>query len=145
MIKQESQYIDGREFTVRQFPAMKGFPIFARFVKTVGPALAVLQGANPEADVTSVAPAIATALKDLDPDAATALAAEMLSGTSTTSANGAVVLNNPDVINAVFGGNLGLMFKVLAFSAKVNFGDFFSAGGEMIVPGTANTTTTSKA
>lgn len=127
MIKTETQTIDGKSFTVVQFVAMRGFPIFMRFVKAVGPALAALQSADPNAQVAS---AIGTAFKDLDTDAMTALATDMLQGT-TTSLNGEVMrLDNANTINAVFGGNLMLMFKVLAFSAKVNFGDFFDAALE---------------
>lgn len=129
MLKQETQTIDGLSFTTTQFPAMRAFTLFSKLVKTIGPAITVLSGANPESDVAELAPSIATALKDVDPDAMTILAAEVLSSTSAvmTGPSGAaqVPLNSVDGINLVFMGRLMTMFKVLAFAVKVNYGDFF--------------------
>lgn len=146
MIKQQHEHIDGKQYTVTQFPAMRGFPIFLRFWKIVGPALAAMQAVNPNAEATweNLAPAIAGAFRDLDVGEATSFAVELLSGTSTVANGERLALDNETAINGAFGANLLTMFKVLAFAARVNFGDFFVVGGELVAPRATPGVTTSK-
>lgn len=129
MLKQETQSIDGISFTVTQFPAMRGFTLFGKLVKTIGPALSALSGLDPQADVIKVAPVIASALRDLDPEAASALALEIFASTSaiidTPSGPRNVQVNTRENVDIVFMGKLMTMFKALAFAVQVNFGDFF--------------------
>jgi hypothetical protein len=124
MLKQDTQEIDGLKFTCTQFPAMRGFTLLGRLIKTIGPAISVLSSADAEADIRDLAPLIAVALKDLDPDAATALAADVLAGTSVIM-DKHVPLDTRANIDMVFSGKLGTMFKVLAFAVKLNYEDFF--------------------
>jgi hypothetical protein len=129
VIKQETRFIDDIQITTVQFAAMRGFTILGKLAKTIGPAISVLSGVDPETDIISIAPALASALKDLDPEAATVLAAEVLSGTTATINNQPVPLNSDVNINLVFGGKLMTMFRTLAFALGVNYSDFFSGIG----------------
>lgn len=134
MLRQEEQTIDGMRFTCQQFGAMRGFHLLARLVKSIGPAISVLQSVDPESDIKDIAPAIAVALKDLDADIVTALAVEILAGTSAIlpgSSGGMrnIQLDNQSNIDMVFNGKLPTMFQALAFAVKVNYAEFFSGAG----------------
>ena len=135
MLKQETKEIDGLKFEVTQFGAMKGFALLARLTKTIGPAFSVLSAADKDADIMTLAPAIASALKNLDDEAAVQLAADVLRGTLATMKDGTPVrLDNPTNIDLVFMGKLTTMFKVLAFAVGVNYGDFFAGGVDAPAP-----------
>ncbi len=130
MLKSETEIIDGITFTATQFGAMRGFSILGRLVKTVGPAISVLSSANPDSEVSELAPAIAGALRDLDPDVALVLAVDVLMGTTAlmTGPNGvqALIEISRSNLDVVFNGRLMTMFKVLAFVVKLNYSDFFA-------------------
>lgn len=130
MVKQETQEIDGISFTCTQFAAMRAFTLFGRLVKTIGPAISVLSGANPDDDVAILTPMLAAALKDLEPEAASSLAAEVLAGTIAIVDGKNVALNSTQNIDRVFTGRLPTMFRALAFAVKTNYSDFFAEAAQ---------------
>jgi len=129
MIKQETRFIEDMQFTCTQFAAMRAFTMLGKLAKTIGPVITVLSGVDPQTDIVTIAPQLADAMKDLDPDATTALAVEMLSNTTVTLNGQPIPLNSETNINLAFSGKLMVMFRVLAFALGVNYGDFFSAIG----------------
>lgn len=135
-VKQETTVINGTSYTTTQFPAMQAFEMFGRLVKTIGPAFGVLGTADGQAEIASLAPALAGAFKDLDPTAATQLASDILQMTSATFAGKHLPLT-PENINIVFSGRLMDMFRVLVFAIRVNYADFFEGSGLVAPQGPA--------
>lgn len=136
-LKQAEETIDDLKFTSTQFPAMRALPLLGRLVKTIGPAIAVLSEAKLDSDMSELAAPIALALKDLDPNAVTALACEILASTSVilVGPQGAanIPLSSVENINIAFEGRLMTMFKVLGFAVKLNFADFFAGSAQSAV------------
>jgi hypothetical protein len=139
MLNKESRTIDGVDFVATQFPAVRGFTILGKLVKTIGPALGTLASAGGDQDLAALAPQLATALSGLDPSAAASLMIEVLSCVSamTTDDQGrmrSTQLDSQAAIDKVFSGRLGVMFKVIGLALQVNYSDFM-AGSFPTAPG----------
>ena len=130
MVKTEPVTIDGIEFRITQFAAMKALPLLTRLGKALGPALAAFKDLDLTTNVADAGPAIGNALGALDPDEAAGLAADLLAST-TAILDGQRIELTPTGIDIAFSGRLPLMLKVLGQVVRVNFSDFF--GGS--VPG----------
>lgn len=129
MLNTESRTIDGIQFTATQFPAVRGFTVLGKLVKTVGPALGTLASASGGDDLAALAPQLAGALSGLDPAAAASLMIEVLSCVSamTTDEQGrmrSAQLDSQAAIDRVFSGKMGTMFKVIGLALQVNYADF---------------------
>jgi hypothetical protein len=137
VLKTETTTIDGILFTTTQLPAMRGFELLARLVKMIGPALGALTSADPTADLSAMAPALAGALTNINPQEASALVVDIFSCTtaliSDSTGGRQVQLSDRTNIDLVFSSRLKVMFQVLAHAIKVNFGDF-SGGSAPAAP-----------
>ena len=134
-LKCEEITIDGYRFITTQFTAMRSFTLLGKLAKTIGPALGVLTNANPDANIASLAPQLATAMMGMDPEEATKLAAQVLGSTmAITPAGVKHEFSDSTQIDQVFNGRLGRMFKVLGFVLRVNYGDFLGGSGDAVAP-----------
>lgn len=130
MIQSKTEILDGVSFTTTQLPAMRAYPLFIRLLKTIGPALGALSRLKPEDDLSGVMPQLAGALTSLEPQAAEAIALEVLSTTTATLTNPAgqamvIGLSSPTNMDIVFSGRIKLMFQAIGFAIRVNYADFF--------------------
>lgn len=122
-LRYEETVIDDVRLTCTQFMAMKNFSLFAKLMRTIGPAVATLGASKGDADVMKVLP---MALRDVEPGDLTALALEVLAGTTANVDGANFSLSTSSAIDAVFSGrSLMTLIKAIAFAVKVNFSDFF--------------------
>lgn len=131
-LKYEEVEIDGIKFGTRQFAAMRGLQLMGRLAKTIGPALGVLSTADPNTPLEQLAPVLAAALTNLNPEDLGILALEILSGTTATMEDEGN-LRRVDILsvndfNKVFAGGLMTMFKAVLHALKVNYSDFGLGG-----------------
>lgn len=135
-LQEESVELDGTTFKTQQFPAMKAFSLLAKLVKSVGPALGALMKMDPNAQVEGNE-VLAAAFSQIDDVTATKLVPEILSNTWAMGEDRKErQLNTLENINFVFSGKLGLMFRVIGHSLKVNYADFGQGSGLSGAPGT---------
>ena len=123
------------KFSTTQLPAVRGFKLFGRLVKQIGPlfgAFTSLGDFNLGTDISGAMPAISAALASMDPDELLSLAKECLSSTTVhvpDATGGRVMpLSTDENINLVFSGRLRMMVEVLVFVVRVNFADFLQGG-----------------
>lgn len=136
------------KFATTQLPAVRGFKLFGRLVKQVGPlfgAFASLGDISPDMDISGAIPALAGALAQMDPDELLSLSREILASTTVhipDATGGRVMpLSTDENINIVFTGRLRMMIEVLLFVIGVNFSDFLPGGVKAPgLPGTPKTT-----
>lgn len=132
-LKSASTTVDGITFETTQFPAMKALELMGRLTKVLGPTLGALASADPEAEMDSFGPVLAMALKDLDPKELSAIAVELLQGTTALvqSATGQtlVQLGSRENLDLVFSSRLSALFKVAVHAIKLNYGDFIGGSG----------------
>lgn len=117
-----------------QLPALRAFKLMTRLGKLLGPAMGQLKGVKLKAKADALLPVLTALFESLEPDEADGLAQQILEGTHVVAGGKAVTLNSAPAIDAVFGGRLLLMLRVMAFAVEVNYRDFFrglapSAGG----------------
>lgn len=136
MLKTESfTATDGTIFNTTQFPAMHSLELMAQLMKTIGPAIAALQGVNADTDLSTLGPALSGALAGLKPNEASQLVLAILGSTTAqvTSPNGqqkVMQINSREVVDLVFSNKLKTMFAVLGHALKVNYSDFFGEPGQ---------------
>lgn len=127
-LKYEEVEYDGIRFGTTQYGAMRGLELMGRLAQTVGPALGALSQADMTTELDRFAPMIAVALRDLKPAELSALAIEILAGTTATLTEANAVkrldLMSREALDRVFSGRLLTMFKVILHVLKVNFADF---------------------
>jgi len=123
MIKTRSKRIDEKEISVTQLPGRRALRLKTRLLKLVGPSFSKLLGqaknVTAEADI---GPALELLADKLDPHDFESLVLEILSGTRI---DGTEI--NESSFDLIFGGEMLLMYKVVAFSLKVQFEDFFGS------------------
>lgn len=125
----KTEFIDGLEFRVIPFDAWEALGLLTRLIKTVGPALSSFSDLDPNTDVSEIGPVITSGFAALSPSEAQSLALELLKQTSVILEDGRrVEITNPQKFSQVFNGRLKTMFKVIGFSAKVNFASFSDGG-----------------
>lgn len=135
--------IEGRSIVVVQYPGMEGLKIWTNLVKLLGPSVALLGKALGGTDVkdinvskvmdldldldtlfSSMSEALVMATDKMDEHIVEQLVMRMLSGTKID--NKEIDTNS---FNIMFAGNYGLLFKVLAFTLKVNYSSFLGDRG----------------
>lgn len=131
MQKTESKEFTDDQGTLRvqsmQLSALRAFRLMGRLGKLLGPALTQLKGVKFRGtNSAALLPALAALFESMDPEEAETLAVQVLEGTMVVHGDKFVTLNTVETINAVFGGRLMTMLKVMVFAAEVNFRDFFT-------------------
>lgn len=110
-LKTETKEIDGTEFSVTQFPAMKALEVMGSLQKMAA-------GANPNTQLAQAA-AGGTMSKQMVLDLLACTTA-LLREPKTKL----VGLTSQGAIDEVFSGRLRTLFRVIEFAIEVNFGDF---------------------
>lgn len=132
-LKSDKTTVDGILFETTQFPAMRALELMGRLTKVLGPTLGALASADPDAEMDSLAPVLAVALKDLEPKELSTIAIELLAGTSAlvqgASGMSLVTLNSRENLDLVFSSRLFALFKVAVHAIRVNYGDFIGGSG----------------
>ncbi len=108
-----------------QLPALRAFKLMTRLGKLLGPSLAQLKGVKLKAKADALLPVLTTLFEALEPDEAESLAQQILEGTLVIAGGKSVTLNSQPAIDAVFGGRLLSMLRVMSFAVEVNYRDFF--------------------
>lgn len=124
-LKSETKEIDGIEFTVVQFPAMKALEVMVSLQRSS-------LGANPNASISQAASAMA----GMDPSATKKMVLDVLACTTALVRNPdpkLIALNDQKGIDLVFSGKLRTLFRVIEFAVEVNYGDF-KEGSEESAP-----------
>ena len=142
----QQKTIDGKSCVVVQYPGMEGLKIWTNLVKTLGPSVAVLgkgigegiknvktleniseimdKDIDMDKVFSSLSEALVMANNNIDEDSVEKLVLRMLVGTK---------IDNKEIdsnsFNLLFSGNYGLLFKVLAFTLKVNYSSFLGDRG----------------
>lgn len=151
MIKTDNRTIGDLDFTVTQLPASKGYPLFFKLLKHLGPVLAPLLGQfgdlDPKMDVKAALkralPSIVMALASVDPLVMEQLGPELLANTQVNlPGRGLVQLNNIGNRDLVFSGRIKTMLLAIVHSIEVNFADFIE-GNEPAVPQSLETASAS--
>ncbi len=124
-LKTEKRDIDGVQFTVTQHPPLRALPLFVRLGKAVGSALFDMMEIDLRANAKALAPIMEDVFSKLSGDEATTLVRELLLGTTAIVDGRATPLTDDNAINSVFASRLPTMFRAAAFSAEVNFANFF--------------------
>lgn len=134
MLETRNKVIEGREYSVTQFPARRGFALKARLAKLLGPAVAELfsavKGGDAESlmsadiDMAIVGGAIRRLLEGVDESNMLELVLSLL---SMTRVDGKEITEQ--VFDMEFAGKFSELYKVLAFVVEVNYGDFFGSNG----------------
>jgi hypothetical protein len=135
MLKTETLTIGTDQFNTTQYPAMHSLELMAQLMKTVGPALAALQGVSADTELSALGPALSGALAGLKPNEASQLVLAVLAGTTAqvTGPNGQpriIQLNTREMIDYVFASKLKTMFAVLGHAIKTNYSDFFEGSAQ---------------
>jgi hypothetical protein len=124
-LKTETREIDGRNYTVKKFPAMRQVRLLAKLMKNIGPALAGLSKLDPNKDIELGGEAMAGAFENLDPNEAAALIPEILNSTTVMVPSvGELSLAKEGNIDIAFSDDVRTLFKVLGFALQVNFQGF---------------------
>jgi len=107
--------IDGIEFQTTQFPAMRALEVMVTLQKLTA-------GMNPNSQISA-----SGLMTGLDGPAAKRLVMDLLECTTAvvrSPVTKLVSLDKQTNIDLIFSGKLPMMFKVIAHSIEVNFGDF---------------------
>lgn len=113
-LKTETKEIDGIEFTVTQFPAMKALEVMASLQNASS-------GMDPNMKLGHIA------VGKMDPVAQRKMVLDVLQCTQALIREPSltlVALTDQKAIDRVFSGRLRTMFKVIEFAVEVNYGDF---------------------
>ncbi len=139
-LRTEEKEIDGLAVSTTQLGAWKALGLVPRLGKLLAPALAKLAsmpgaGKVSEADLSAIAPALASLFASMDGNEAQALVRDLLAGTSVKVEGDKgprkVELTNPGAIDGVFEGRLMTLFRVVWFALSVNFTDFIDAASTL--------------
>lgn len=139
MVKTERTMINETSVIIVQLPARKALLLKTKLVKLLGPAIAKLfvtdnlpsvkgSSIDQEIDPVALSSAMAILVDCLEPDAFLSLVLECLASTKV-EVNGTPVDVTRETFDAIFSGSLAFMYKVLWFSLKVNYADFFDLEG----------------
>jgi hypothetical protein len=132
MIKTRTETINGKIISVTQLPARRAIRLKARLLKLLAPTFGALFDSAPRGRnilSTDIPPAafgkaLEKLAETLQPEEYESLILESLSGTK---------IDNSDIstqtFDIIFGGELLFLYKVVWFSVKVQFEDFFGEGG----------------
>jgi hypothetical protein len=136
MLKTQERTIDGVKFTVGQLPAMRSMRLLNRITRVASPALAkataalkqgstLKPGTLADLDLGALGGAVEALFHKLPDDELEHITRELLATALyhdlKTNEAGEVM----PAFDALFQGRLSLVFRLLAFSFEVNYGDFF--------------------
>ena len=130
--KTESRMISGMEVRAQQLPAMKALGLLTRLGRVLGPALAKagdIPELSLEMDTSDLAPVIGELFSATDDDQVVALTKQILACTSVIADEKIYHLCDRGAVDDVFAGDLMALLQTIAFTLKVNYGDFFAALG----------------
>lgn len=139
-IKTEEQVVAGTRLICTQFTGFDALELASRLGALLAPAIGTIAPLVREAggaekllasDAETVAPALGKLLGSLGKGEAKSLARELLSSTRAVVNDKIIMLNTDENVALAFGGDLRALLGALAFSVKVNFGSFFSAGSSV--------------
>lgn len=132
--------IDGYKVSTTRHPPLRGLQLKARVLRLVAPAARGLSAAGDLGEladlelnvenIEKIAPALEALAGAIDPETLPDLVCELLCNTSIIVPDARGVLNRIELnsrgnIDLAFDGRDGLMFRVIAHAAGVNFADFF--------------------
>lgn len=140
-LKYEEREIDGLIVGTKQFPAVKGFKLFAKLGKMLSPVMAHLgalaSGKDMKGlerllarDVTQLGPALKEAFTQLEEADADKFICDVLSSTRVQVNGKWLDLSAMDRVNAAFEGRMDTMVKAALFALEVNYADFI--GGVLL-------------
>jgi hypothetical protein len=122
MQKTQERVIDGTRFAVTQLPAMRGFKMFHRLGRALGPAIAQvaggLKGKLAEMNVAELGAGVGALLERLDENDLEAITGELL---KTAHIDGKPLMPSFDLLMQ---GRIPTLLKLLAFAIEVNYGNF---------------------
>lgn len=132
MIKTRTEKINGKDISVTQLPARRAIRLKAKLLKLLAPTFGALFEGAPKVRTLSsidiqpvtIGKAMERLAETLEPTEYESLILESLSGTKIDNAD-----ITPQVFDIVFGGEMLFLYKVIWFSLKVQFEDFFGEGG----------------
>lgn len=139
MVKTEETTIDNRKVIVVQLPARRSLALKTQLVKLLGPSLlkmfnslgkpgAEISALDRQFDFSSAASALEALTAQVSPDAFFNLVVDCMAGTKVEHETKMWDINSSS-FDVVFSGELLFMYKVLWFSLKVNYSDFFGLSG----------------
>jgi hypothetical protein len=118
MQRSETKEINGHNYQCTQFSASKGLKMLHRLGKILGPSLSSLAGMNSEnLQADMLGSAIGSLFANCSEAEFETTVKELL---TTTTIDGRAINFDLD-----FAGDLGSLFKLLAFVLKVQYGNFF--------------------
>jgi hypothetical protein len=121
-----TEIIGAHSVTVTKMPALKSFQLLTKLGKVIGPALLKLQNdVTMDSDIKELAPVVSELLHLGDDPIP--LLIEALTSTCVDANGKLVPLNSRDNIDAVFGSDLMSLMLTVAFTLRVQYGDFFGA------------------
>lgn len=130
----QTREIDGTEYTARPLGTEKALEVLQKLGALLGPAFAdvgaALNGAKKaggevDVDLGKLGAALGSVFIALGPKSITSAARDgLFLGTTFVAGDKRLELMSPKVYDEHFAGDLPLLFKVMAFSAEVQFGSF---------------------
>ncbi len=140
----QQKTIDGHSCTVVQYPGMEGLKIWTNLIKLLGPSVALLGKGLGGLDLkdinvseimdkdldsdnifSSISEALVLATDKIDENIMEALILRILGSTKIDNKE-----INSTSFNVIFCGNYGLLFKLVAFTLKVNYESFLGDRGQ---------------
>ncbi|MBC3540660.1 phage tail assembly chaperone [Rufibacter sediminis] len=121
MLETKEKTIDGHEYQVTQFPALKGMRLAVKIGKLLGDGIghAATTGSVMDMDVSKV---VAGIVENLDEEATPNLLLQLFSSTHRDRKE-----MNESGFNMAYAGNYMEMGKALLFILEVNYGGFMGA------------------
>lgn len=114
--------IDGIRFTISQLPGMRGLRVFSRLTKMLGKAgpaaKALISGGTKDAG------AVLAILGGMEEEDLVFVAKELLAPCVFSGPADVGQGNAADRFDVLFQGRIDLLFKVLLFALRVNYGSF---------------------
>lgn len=138
-LETRKEVIDGRNITVVQLPGRRALKLKVKLIKLLGPSFANLVGKlkkKGSALDTDIAPSdIAHAMEGLsmvlDPDKYLLLMYDILASTRVQDEDSDALLeaNTDAAFDILFAGHQLFLYKVVWFTLRTNYPDFFGEGG----------------
>ncbi len=128
MRKTEEATIDGLQVTCTQLGFEAADLLWFDLLAIVTPAIGKLEGLTAGMDIAKLGPAIGALLNAMPRQKATELKRRILEGTLVLheASDRKLPVAKKEIAEEIFSGRLPTYYKVLWFSLKTNFADFFS-------------------
>lgn len=164
MLETREVFIDNRKVSVTQLPGRRAQRLLTRLLKMLSPSLGMLvanvnegtskkkskkntksvtqQALDTEVKAEDIGRALQNLSTVLDPDDMINLHFEILASTriqESKDSSNMLEVNNDENYDLLFGGCGLFLYKVIVFTLKVNYSDFFGIGGIGKIAGVLNT------